>query len=71
MYTLRRWWDRYGIRMLLVGATLGTAWMVRETQGAAILEVYQGMSTTTCLTGLKATLCFNWLCKSLALAALR
>ncbi|MBW4488434.1 MAG: rod shape-determining protein MreC [Trichocoleus desertorum ATA4-8-CV12] len=44
MYTLRRWWDRYGIKMLLVGVTLGTAWMVRETQGAAILEVYQGMT---------------------------
>jgi rod shape-determining protein MreC len=44
MYTLRRWWDRYGIKMLLLGVTLGTAWMVRETQGAAILEVYQGMT---------------------------
>lgn len=44
MYTLRRWWDRYGVRMLLVGLTLSTAWVVRETQGAAILEVYQGMT---------------------------
>jgi rod shape-determining protein MreC len=44
MYTLRRWWDRFGLQMLLVGLTLGTAWVVRETQGAAVVELYQGLT---------------------------
>lgn len=41
MYTLRRWWDRHGVRIALVGLTLGAAWAVRQTQGAALLEIYQ------------------------------
>lgn len=41
MYTLRRWWDRNGIRIGLIGLALGTAWTIRQTQGAAVFEVYQ------------------------------
>lgn len=41
MYTLRRWWDRNGLRIGLVCLALGTAWTVRQTQGAAIYEAYQ------------------------------
>lgn len=41
MYTLRRWWDRHGIRVGLVGLALVGAWIMRQTQGAAVFEIYQ------------------------------
>ena len=44
MYTLRRWWDRNGIRIGLIGLALGSAWLIRQTQGAAVIELYQWVS---------------------------
>ncbi|MBD1998236.1 rod shape-determining protein MreC [Oculatella sp. FACHB-28] len=44
MYTLRRWWDRHGLRMGLVCLALGSAWVLRQTQGAAVFEIYQQVS---------------------------
>lgn len=44
MFTLRRWWNRHGLRMGLVCITLGVAWTARQTQGAAIYEIYQWVS---------------------------
>ncbi|GAB4381135.1 MAG: rod shape-determining protein MreC [Elainellaceae cyanobacterium] len=44
MYTLRRWWDRHGIRIGLIGVALAGAWLIRETQGIAVLELYQWLS---------------------------
>jgi rod shape-determining protein MreC len=44
MFTLRRWWDRYGVRLGLVGLALGTAWLLRATQGGVIFELYQQLS---------------------------
>ncbi|NJO43033.1 MAG: rod shape-determining protein MreC [Cyanobacteria bacterium CRU_2_1] len=41
MYSIRRWWDRHGIRIGLICLVLGAAWGVRQTQGGAVLEVYQ------------------------------
>lgn len=41
MYALRRWWDRNGIRLGLIALALGSAWVVRETQGAAVYEIYR------------------------------
>ena len=41
MYLLRRWWDRYGLQIVLVSLALGTAWGIRQTQGSVIFEVYQ------------------------------
>jgi rod shape-determining protein MreC len=41
MYTLQRWWDRNGLKVGLTCLALGTAWILRQTQGAAIYEVYQ------------------------------
>ena len=41
MYTIRRWWDRYWLQMGLVGLLIITAWFVRQTQGAAVFEIYQ------------------------------
>lgn len=44
MYVLHRWWDRHGIRIGLIGLALGGAWLIRQTQGSAILEVYRGLA---------------------------
>lgn len=44
MYTLRRWWDRHWLQFMLVGLTLGSAWVIERTQGAAVLELYQILS---------------------------
>jgi rod shape-determining protein MreC len=41
MYSLRRWWERHGLQLVLVSLTLGTAWVIQQTQGAAILDFYQ------------------------------
>jgi rod shape-determining protein MreC len=44
MYALRRWWDRNGIRLGMIGLALLVAWITRQTQGAAVLELYQWFS---------------------------
>ena len=41
MYTLRRWWDRHALSVVLLSLALGTVWAIRQTQGAALFEVYQ------------------------------
>ncbi len=41
MFTVRRWWDRFGSRIFVVGLVLGSAWFVRQTQGAIISELYR------------------------------
>lgn len=43
MYAVRRWWDRNGIRLGLVGLALGSAWLIRQTQGGLVYEVYRGL----------------------------
>lgn len=40
MFTVRRWWDRYGLQIILVGTALGTAWILRQTQAAPVVELY-------------------------------
>lgn len=44
MFILRRWWDRHGVAIVLGGLTLSSAWLVRQTQGAAVYEAYQLMT---------------------------
>ncbi|MEW6491037.1 MAG: rod shape-determining protein MreC [Cyanobacteriota bacterium] len=44
MFIMRRWWDRHGVAIVLGGLTLSAAWLVRETQGAALFETYQLMT---------------------------
>lgn len=44
MYAVRRWWDRNGIRLGLMGLALGSAWLIRQTQGGLIYEVYRGLA---------------------------
>lgn len=41
-YTLRRtWWDKHAKPTIIVSLAIVTAWALRQTQGAAIFEVYQ------------------------------
>ena len=51
---MRRWWERYGLQVLLVGLALGTAWGIRQTQGAGVLEVYQVITRPFHLDPMKA-----------------
>ena len=44
MYSLRRWWSLYGTSLLLAGTALGSAWILRQTQGNWLLEVYYQIS---------------------------
>jgi len=41
MYTVRRWWDRNWLIIVLVSMALGSAFYLRQTQGRLILEMYQ------------------------------
>ncbi|MBD2360013.1 rod shape-determining protein MreC [Anabaena minutissima FACHB-250] len=41
MVTLRRWWDRKTLQVGLVALALGGAWVLRQTQGEFLLEVYE------------------------------
>ena len=44
MVLLRRWWDRKSLQLGCIALVLGSAWVVRETQGALVLEMYKGMT---------------------------
>ncbi|NET39184.1 MAG: rod shape-determining protein MreC [Cyanothece sp. SIO1E1] len=41
MYTLRRWWDRYGLNIGVTCGVIGITWFVYQTEGTAIYELYQ------------------------------
>lgn len=41
MYTLRRWWDRHRLQVILTGMALGSALLVRQTGGMFLFEIYQ------------------------------
>ncbi|NER34486.1 MAG: rod shape-determining protein MreC [Oscillatoria sp. SIO1A7] len=41
MYTLRRWWGRHGLQLVLLGITISVALWIRYTQGSIVPEVYQ------------------------------
>ena len=44
MFAVRRWWNRYALQAGLITLAVGTAWVLRETQGAVIYEMYQTLS---------------------------
>ncbi|MBD6615759.1 rod shape-determining protein MreC [Komarekiella sp. 'clone 1'] len=41
MVTVRRWWGHKGLQIGLLSLLVGSAWMLRQTQGALLLEMYQ------------------------------
>ena len=44
MFTVRRWWERKGLQIGLLGLLVGSAWILRQTQGGPLLEVYQSIT---------------------------
>ncbi len=40
----RSWWNRYGSQATLLGLAILAAWLVRQTQGAALYEMYYWIS---------------------------
>lgn len=44
MYSLKRWWGQNSGRALLIGAAIGGALFIRQTQGAMVAEVYQAVA---------------------------
>lgn len=43
MFTAR-WWERRGVQVALLGLMVGGALVLRQTQGAALLEIYQSVA---------------------------
>jgi rod shape-determining protein MreC len=41
MQSIRNWWGRYSLQVIVVGLGLGAAWAMRQTQGAVFMEAYQ------------------------------
>lgn len=41
MFTLRRWWDRHRVQLILTGIAIGSALAIRQTQAAPLFEVYR------------------------------
>ncbi|MEM9447631.1 MAG: rod shape-determining protein MreC [Cyanobacteria bacterium P01_E01_bin.6] len=44
MLELRRWWERYSLRVGLSALAIAAAWSVRQLSGAPVLEAYRWMS---------------------------
>ncbi|MBP5976160.1 rod shape-determining protein MreC, partial [Brasilonema sp. CT11] len=44
MFTARRWWERRGLQIGLLGIVVGGAWVLRQTQGALMFEIYEGIT---------------------------
>ncbi len=41
MYTLRRWWDRHRLQIILASMALSSALLIRQTQATPLFEAYQ------------------------------
>ncbi|MBE9034266.1 rod shape-determining protein MreC [aff. Roholtiella sp. LEGE 12411] len=41
MVTLRKWWGHKGLQIGLLSLLVGSAWILRQTQGALLVEMYQ------------------------------
>lgn len=41
MFTLQRWWDRNSLKVGLVALAIATAWVIRQTNGSAVYELYR------------------------------
>lgn len=44
MFISRRWWEQRGLQIGLLGLVIGSAWVLRQTQGALLLDVYEGIT---------------------------
>ncbi|MBD1851390.1 rod shape-determining protein MreC [Leptolyngbya sp. FACHB-711] len=44
MYAIRRWWDKNGVRVGILLLAVGGVWVIRQTQGSLLFELYRGLS---------------------------
>jgi len=44
MDSIRSWWEKYSFQTAIVATGIGLAWLIRQTQGVAIMETYQFLS---------------------------
>jgi rod shape-determining protein MreC len=44
MDSIRSWWERYSFQTAVIATGIGLAWLIRQTQGVAIMETYQFLS---------------------------
>jgi len=44
MESIRSWWERYSLQTGVVALGVGVAWLIRQTQGVAIMETYHLLS---------------------------
>ncbi len=44
MELVRRWWIRYGLQMAVVSLGIAIAWILRQSQGLALMETYEFLS---------------------------
>ncbi len=40
MFRVNRWWERYGLKVILTIFVLSIGWVLRQTQGSIISEIY-------------------------------
>ncbi|WP_315788768.1 rod shape-determining protein MreC [Fischerella sp. JS2] len=45
MFTARRWWEHKGLHIGILSLIVGGAWILRQTQGALLLEIYQDVTS--------------------------
>lgn len=45
MFTARRWWEHKGLHIGILSLIVGGSWILRQTQGALLLEIYQGVTS--------------------------
>jgi rod shape-determining protein MreC len=44
MFTTHRWWEHKVLQIGLLTLVVGSAWMLRQTQGAMVMEIYQAIT---------------------------
>lgn len=44
MFTTRRWWEHKALQIGVLALVIGGAWTLRQTQGALVMEIYQGIT---------------------------
>jgi len=44
MQSIRSWWGRYSLQLILVGLGLGAAWTLKQTQSELLVETYRLLS---------------------------
>ncbi|MGF1478891.1 MAG: rod shape-determining protein MreC [Cyanophyceae cyanobacterium] len=43
MFFVRRWWERHGLTLVMSGLAFGAVWLLYQTQGAAVWELYSSL----------------------------